>query len=624
MEQMTAQYKSSEQHIFRPSLPVSKPNSLRGILFVTVLLCLLLYWILIPIWPNLTTHILGDPETDAIRGMWGFDHIQRSLIPPNTPIWSFELNFHAGVIALMLPWSTGLILSPIGMLFGPIIGWNIGVFLMFLGFGLSTAWLSKTLTGSWPAGALAGALAMSQPMLLYAMADGTPEHISLWGMPIFLAFAIIALEKNKSRHAIFAGLMAIIIAFDSPYLVIYTLAIGAFVLPPAIYRGWKQGFRTEFIWTLGSFIAVILFGAIILISIYQFLPYETSDQAAQIELWKMNAADLRTWWQYEFQTTSSRQTGLAPTTIPFMILWGCLAFTLIGAPRSLPWLFGGILMLFLAMGYNPRLPVHLSHWIGPSGVAMGAFILEINEKLYSLPGLGEIRFPQRWMVPSAFMFLIGSSYGVARFYHWKRIRPFAFGLSSILAAGGVFLCVKSSQIDILFPMQHLPKIEFAEWIAAQPGSGAVITLPQSRPRAASGKRADMDVFANLNEDLSSSDVQYFQSIHGRPIYGSFSLKTLYVRDGNKNIDLLVRNWDDLALPEISGKDIPSSAYDPRKKGQRQNALTDFIQAGLRWVVVDEAKYNDEAMLILREQIGDRLKDEHHFDEGDGVLIFEVH
>ena len=33
-------------------------------------LAFVVYWILLPIWSNIDTHILGDSGTDAIRGMW--------------------------------------------------------------------------------------------------------------------------------------------------------------------------------------------------------------------------------------------------------------------------------------------------------------------------------------------------------------------------------------------------------------------------------------------------------------------------------------------------------------------------------------------------------------------------
>ena len=90
-----------EQAQFRPKQPLAAPPSEKGFAITLLVLVLAVYWTLIPIWPVINTEILGDVDTDAIRGMWGFDHICRSMIPPNTPIWSDTINFPDGVIALI-------------------------------------------------------------------------------------------------------------------------------------------------------------------------------------------------------------------------------------------------------------------------------------------------------------------------------------------------------------------------------------------------------------------------------------------------------------------------------------------------------------------------------------------
>ena len=166
-------------------------------------------------------------------------------------------------------------------------------------------------------------------------------------------------------------------------------------------------------------------------------------------------------------------------------------------------------MIALSLGFNARLPVHLSHWIGPMGVGMGSAILKINGLLYALPGLGEIRFPQRWLVPSAFMLMIGASFGLARLYQLKPIRPVGFGVSCVIASFGAFLCVKSSQIDILFPMQALPKAQFAD--GSLKPAGALSRFPRHYRL-----RARTAVFANIHDDLSSSDVNIFKPYMGDP------------------------------------------------------------------------------------------------------------
>ena len=87
---------------------------------------------------------------------------------------------------LTLPWTTSVLLSPLGFFFGPVVAWNLSIAMILLAIGVSTAWLVRQLTDSWSIGCAMGGLVMTQPMLLHAISDGTPEHLSLWGVPLLL------------------------------------------------------------------------------------------------------------------------------------------------------------------------------------------------------------------------------------------------------------------------------------------------------------------------------------------------------------------------------------------------------------------------------------------------------
>ncbi|MFT5687160.1 MAG: hypothetical protein ACI8RZ_008117, partial [Myxococcota bacterium] len=535
----------------RPAVPAPVRRSLHAPLLTGALLVVVVYWLLIPLWPELGTRLLGDPDTDAIRGMWGFDHIRRSMLPPNTPIWSSEINFPAGVTVMVLPWVTSILLVPVGLLFGPLIGWNLNLAILLWAVGMATAALVRVCTDSWTAGAAAGAAMVCQPMLLHAISDGTPEHLAIWAMPLFLAAALMALRHTAPSWAMLAGLLAAVVALDSPYHAIYTALAGVIVLPWAISRPDTPAQRTQLLWTLGTMVLCIGLSGLAIGMLYTSFPISEQVGYDQTALLQMNSTDLRTWWQYDFQATAVRDASLAPTTIPAPILWGALIFILAGVPRSLPWMAAGAAMVVLSLGLNPRLPTHLTHWIGPSGASVGGSLLSLNATLYSLPGLGEIRFPQRWLVPGAMMLLVGSGYGVARLQ--RLLRPIGPPLVLLVAAGSAFFGVRSSHIDLGFPAQRLPEVQFASWIAEQPQQGALITLPQMRPPPESGKRGDLPVFANLADSLSSSDVLYFQVLHRQAVVGYPSIKTVAANTPSQAIIALLRDWDDLAHPGVTGK-----------------------------------------------------------------------
>ena len=614
----------------RPKMP-SKPRSVEpGVAITVFILAMAVYWTLIPIWPVINTEILGDVDTDAIRGMWSFDHVRRSMIPPNTPIWSEYINFPAGVIALTLPWTTSVLLSPLGFFFGPVVAWNLSIASILLAIGVSMAWLVRTLTNSWAIGCALGGLVMTQPMLLHAISDGTPEHLSLWGVPLLLGMTWKAFKEVSPKWGVGAGFMAILVALDSPYHAIYASLTGLIVLPWSFIRRWKIEERLDFVWTMGSLIILCLSGAIFLAALYSFFPLGESSTEEYLSLWKMNAADLRVWWRHDFGTTVMRDTSLVPTAIPIPILWFSIAMIVMGFPRSLPWGLAGLLMLHLSLGLNEKLPVHLSYWIGSFGYPLGKQILNVNAHLYAFPGFGEIRFPQRWLVPSSMCFVVGAGFGVQRIHLWitqqkwgSTVLKGRFVYASLLVAIGTFLCVRTSQIDLHFPKQELPHIQFATYIADHPEDGALIMLPQMRPPPKSGKRSDLPVFANLADSLSSSDVQYFQTIHGRPIYDKPSLKTLYAFEGSEYVFRLLREWDDLAHPMVTGNPIPASAYDERFTKRRKRGLKELVDSGLRWIVVDLGAYNDQAQSILDGQLAEYEYNREFFDEGDGVLVIEL-
>ena len=105
---------------------------------------------------------------------------------------------------------------------------------------------------------------------------------------------------------------------------------------------------------------------------------------------------------------------LVPTAIPMPILWFATAMIILGLPRSFLGHSLDLMMLNLSLGLNEKLTVHLSYWIGSFGYPIGNQILNINAHLYAFPGLGEIRFPQRWLIPSAMCFVVGGGLGLQR------------------------------------------------------------------------------------------------------------------------------------------------------------------------------------------------------------------
>ena len=154
----------------------------------------------------------------------------------------------------------------------------------------------------------------------------------------------------------------------------------------------------------------------------------------------MNAADARNWWQHDSLNVFVRDSSLAPTLIPSLILVISIASDPRRTPSFLPWFFAGVLMLTLSMGLNGRVPLHLGQWMGSTGQWIGEMVIDTNRRLYAFPGIGQIRFPNALAYSSALMFFVGASYGLQRLYDSilcskKKVRAhlyFSFSTISLL------------------------------------------------------------------------------------------------------------------------------------------------------------------------------------------------
>ena len=159
--------------------------------------------------------------------------------------------------------------------------------------------------------------------------------------------------------------MAAVVALDSPYHAVYTAVAGIIVLPWAIRRPDSPARWTQLVWTLGTMVVFVGLSGLAIGMLYTSFPISEQVGYDQTSLLQMNATDLRTWWQFDFQTTAVRDASLAPTTIPAPVLWGALGLLVLGAPRSLPWLVAGALMVMLSLGLNPRISTHLTTGSAP-------------------------------------------------------------------------------------------------------------------------------------------------------------------------------------------------------------------------------------------------------------------
>jgi hypothetical protein len=439
----------------------------------------LIAWVLGPIWGELSTSIIGDPRTDAIRGMWGLDHLRHSVFDGSL-LQTMRVHFPTGAYALVLPLGTGLIGVVLGVLLGPVITWNLTIAIVLWGTAMGVAWLTKCLTECWLPGLLAGSIVIAQPMLHHGLADGTIEHVALWGVPLFLGAAILALQEQSVRWGLAAGGLSILVAIDSPYNAVYALVIGAIVLPWQLK--WVRGRHRDMGLTLGAMGLMAIAGAAFVAWLLHPVALAQGD-AATAALQGSNATDIRLWWRYTGTLGALRDATRPPTLIPTPVLVGSLFLGLLGGRKSAPWLIAGLVMLGLSFGLAEKTPALMGRWLGSPAQALGDLVLGLNRWAYELPVLGSIRFPRRWLVPSALALGVGGSIGLAQLMRrlpqaWK-----AWTALTVLGSIGlVWHGLSISQIRTDFPSHPLPRVAFAEYIADHDLDGAVLLLPHVRTK----------------------------------------------------------------------------------------------------------------------------------------------
>ena len=592
-----------------------------GLLYAALALLLLTLWMFNPVLDQLTTHLIGDPQTDTIRGAWGLHHLHESIFAFQSPWDTTRINFPEGAQILVLPLASGFLLSPLGWL-GPGIAWNLTMIILVLASGVATAWLTKVMSDGWIPGVVAGTAVMAQPMLHQAIADGTAEHVALWAVPLFIGATWIALHEQSPRWGIGAGLFSIVVALDSPYHGLYALVIGVFVLPWAVRL--VRGRERDFLLALTAMIVAAGVGISFVLYLYGRFEGGPIDGPGIATLQKTNATDLRLWWRHLSPMAENRDISRPPTLIPTPMLMGSLILGLVGGRKSWPWLLAGLLMIGLSFGLRPRTAELLSAWLGSPMGTLTELAMTINEWVYGLPIAGEIRFPRRWLVPAGIALSTGAGIGLQTiFLRWVRSKVAQMIIGGCLAVAILSTGMSVSRLHHPFPAHQLESVEFTTAIAESDNSGPVLLLPAFRSVEAGATREELPVFANLDQNLASADDLYLQLRHQQSMVSYPSLQTLMAHEEAPSVQRLLRDWSDLSHTKLGSRGIPPSAIDGGAQVERDQGLRVLRQAGLRWIAIDLGAYDKEGLTHLLAQLDTKIETTQTFDEGDGVMLLRV-
>ncbi len=564
-------------------------------LLLAVAIAAVVSWMHGPLFAN--GGVLGAPGTDVIRGAWGLDHQARAL--PGLPVWTDRVGFPEGVKIVVLPLISSVLGAPLHALLGPVAGYDAWVLALLWASGFATALLVRALSGSSAAGLLAGVALVVQPMVLLAITDGTPEYVAVWPLAAAL-FATWAARKHEGLVLpVVAGLLWVVVALDSPYHAVFGLPF----LPIALWGTTRRN--------LLAFGVAGLVGGLALVAAYWGLPVgDVEDQRRGT-----NAVQLFVWHQWETRNVGKPwDYTLAPGFVPLATIAGALALAALRPLRALPWLLAAALCFVLAMGDSAENAIWLERTYGPTAGSIGRAVVAFNEAVH----VPVVRFPRRWLVPGALGLAVAAGIGLSRVpWSWARLAI------AVPAAAGVLLhTLDLTGYRRALPTFPAPAAAFATFIAEHPADGAVLALPTIRAaNTAAVRREDIPIWASLDPAIRSADQLWIQLATGRPnVYVPQGMRTMQRRTAREQeLEKLLRDLDDLTLPQTTGRSIPPSAT--QEPPRRAAAAARLIERGLRFVALDAALYGPDGLATAKLPFAGHIAEERTFDDGTGVVVW---
>jgi len=568
---------------------------------------------------------IGDPGADTLRGVWGLDHLRRSVLPPDSVLFSAEVQAPMGAWALILPFPSALLAALPAALLGPVAGWNAFVFGLLWAGAFATASLARLLSGSWAAGLVCGGVLLGQPAVLVAVADGTAEHIAFGLMALALAgLARSGAPGPAPRAAVAAVVPAAMLPLESPYLAVCFLVLALPLVPGALagLRALGPAAAARRV-ALAAGLAVL--GAAALAWVFGHFPGREAESAAAAA----RAANSVSWerWPPWAGTARPRDPSLVPNGLPGVATLATLALALAAPRRAGGFLLVGLFFFLLAFGGQAASAAGLEARGGGAGRWLARAAVAVGETVYTWPGFEELRFPRRLLGVAALAWSLAAALAWGRWAgrappSGPRRRALALAVGAALAAGATAEGARMVGFHRPFPRLPAPVVAAADWIATQP-PGIVAPVPRQRASDRALHRHEQPVFAGLDASLRSTDLLYLQVRHGRPQTVAPSLLTLRARAYPRSVDNLLHAWDDLTLPRTVGRPLPPSSRALAGGEALARARDALLAAGLRYLLLDDALFEPESLALLRESLGAHLKDERTFPDGTGLRVLVV-
>ncbi len=344
------------------------------ILLLFGLLAILVTW---PLALHLGTQVIGPFRGDNLEYVWKIWWVKHALLDLNqSPLVQPDIYYPFGyplAYGEITPSHTYLGL-PLTALLGPVATYNLFILVSFALTGLFTVLLVRRLTGSTPAGLVAGLILAYCPYRMARIAGNLPLIDTQW-LPLVLLFLERYADRRRWPDAVGAGLGVAASALSSWY---YAAALGLLLPVYVVARFRLLGGQRWRFWLTGGLACVL---AAVLPLIPFLIPYLSVQQAGEASTPLEQAA----FW------SASLTDYLTPN--PRHFVWGnWVTERLVFYPGGLPYEFilgWGLVSTVLALyGWRRGRETTVRGWLPWTAVAvllsLGP-VFTLFDKLVTLP-----------------------------------------------------------------------------------------------------------------------------------------------------------------------------------------------------------------------------------------------
>jgi len=460
--------------------------------------------VFVPSLPKLSSHVVGAPTSDALKHVWSQWLVRDQVLSGGLSMHTDLLSFPTGGPFFSLDTVNALLGMPFAVTLGPALAFNVVLMLSLMAAAVAGAALTRMLTDTPWADVLGGlGFALSAWVFAFPLASGVTETVVFWPMPLVLLFTWRTLSRPEMRWPILAGLMLTLqgLACWSHGITAGLLLLGMCGAAAAQHR---DRLTDRAVWSRGA----ILVGTAALSALPLYLAVSgtvTADDAIKArtlslfhsapigplavpEANSMALADFVSPGRWGLRVSQAGTEQLQYAIYPGFILVG---LAIVAVRSRQPWAnalaLAAVLMALLAMG--PRL--YLDHGRSLGGVPNPVYLIAywtiplVNATIHSV---------DRFAVGLQLCLALLAALGLAQTR--SSLRPW-------LILGVMLELLWASPGPWPLPSTAVNPHPASQYMAAQPGSGAVIDWPFEAD-GAQGRWFVGDIFLQ-------------QTVHGRPI-----------------------------------------------------------------------------------------------------------